>query len=137
MKRKLLLVVPLLLAVMPVGCNNEDDGLLTANTSTYERVRPDNIWVSEGEEFEVLLYNPYWDAGYSWLFVHEFNDLYIELIGYRQEVENPDLLGSPIYEIWTFHARKRGRAQALLECVRPWLEDGTPKDARRIVVYIL
>jgi predicted secreted protein len=136
MKRALLTVLTVIIAVMLLGCGSENDGLVTADSASFERVVPDTILVQAGEEFEISLYNPHWDAGYCWIFEHEFNSLFVELIEYRLEIENPDLLGSPVYEIWTFRAEKRGSTSALLECVRPWIADDTPRDVRMIFVCV-
>ena len=136
MKRAMILSVVLLLAVVPFGCKNEKDAVLAPSSIVARRVPVVTILAEAGEEFELSLYNPHYDAGYMWLYAQEFSTLFVELLDYRMEPENPGLLGSPVYEIWTFRAKKRGRAHAMLECVRPWLEEDTPRDEIRVVVSI-
>ena len=93
------------------------------------------IEVGVGEEFAVTLEaNP--TTGYWWHLAEPFDRDALELV--RSGFERPEtaLVGASGEEVWTFKAKRQGRAVVRLEYVRPWEGEGPPAARRTLTVLV-
>ena len=93
------------------------------------------IEVGVGEEFAVTLEaNP--TTGYRWRLAEPFDRDALELVGSEFERPETDLFGAGGEEVWTFRAKRQGRAVVRLEYVRPWEGEASPAESRTLTVLV-
>ncbi len=96
----------------------------------------DTAVVYEGEEFEIVLYNKYNDAGYNWYITEEFDHGIVEFVKKYSVIVNPDLLGSPVYEHWRYIAASQGTTMACYKLYRLWMGEDDAVDSAWVTVIV-
>ena len=83
----------------------------------------ENISLTVGEGFTVVLASPDSDAGYDWSLAQSLPS-WLELVGTTNVPTNPGLIGTGYTEYWVFQATGAGSTTLTFQYMRPWI--GTP-----------
>ena len=129
------IIVIALLSSLSAGCDT--DPIHDSPLPPYREFgKGDTAVVSIGETFEIVLYNKYSGAGYSWYFTEDFDYGIVEFVKKYNVVVNPNLLGSPVYEHWRYAAASQGTTTARYKLYRIWMGEDDAIDSTSVTVIV-
>jgi predicted secreted protein len=109
----------------------------SSGTGGFETAGVEKIEVLAGKEFSITLVANH-TTGYSWRLATTLDPAALKLDGttYSERKTDPDAVGSPGEEVWSFTAGAPGSVPLLFEYVRPFEKDTKPVKTSKFLVII-
>jgi predicted secreted protein len=119
-------------SVKPASREIDSSGAQGFDTAGVERIE-----VLAGKEFSITLVANH-TTGYSWRLATTLDPATLKQIGntYTERKSDPDEVGAPGEEVWTFHTVAQGTVPLVFEYVRPFEKDAKPVKTSKFLVVI-
>jgi predicted secreted protein len=119
-------------AVVPAAHQLESSGAQGFGTAGVEQIR-----VLAGKEFSITLIANH-TTGYSWRLATTLDPATLRQVSntYTEPKSDPDQVGAPGEEVWTFATTAQSTVPLLFEYVRPFEKDAKPVKTSKFLVLI-